>query len=177
MENKTQNKELANLDNIEILGFKGEIKNIQETLDNIDKIRNNCCDTGIIQLMNAKAIAGKKHLEQGIIHAINAFKRNENLANDLGIEILLRTSTQRQISKAFNILGLKEGKMDIAIVMIECPDYFIEELSNMFTREDSVLESDESILKEIYEIPEKELDKIHIAEALIDRTTKLIVDT
>ena len=175
MTNKIE--ELATLDNVEILGFKGEITNIKETLANINKIKNSCCDTGIIQLMNADAIAGKKHLEQGIIHAINAFKRNENLANDLGIEILLRTSGQRQISKAFNILGLKEGKMNIAIAMIDCPDYFIEELSALFTHEDSVLESEESILKQLYKIPEKELDKIHIGNVLIDRTTKLIVDS
>jgi len=171
------NKELATLNNVEILGFKGEIENIQDTLDTIDSLRDNCCDSGIIQLMDAKAIAGYQHLQQGVIHAINAFKREENLANDLGIEILLRTSGQRQISKALKILGLKKGEMDIAIVLIDCPDYFIDELSKHFTRDDNVLESNESILKEIYDIPDKELNNIHITDVLIDKTTKLIVDS
>ena len=170
------NKELANLDNVEILGFKGTIESIPKTLDQIDTIRNSCCDVGIIQLMNADAIAGEDHLKQGIIHAMNAFDRKENLANDLGIEILLRTSAQRQISKAFKILGLKEGKMNIAVVMIDCPDYFIDELSNMFTRDDSVLEAEESKLMKIYEIPEKELKTMHIKDILIDKTSKLIID-
>ena len=170
------NKELANLDNVEILGFKGTIESIPKTLEEIDNIRNSCCDLGTIQLMNADAIAGPKHLEHGTIHAMNAFERGDNLANDLGIEILLRTSAQRQISKAFKILGLKEGEMNIAVVMIDCPDYFIDELSNIFIRDDSVLEADESKLMKIYDIPEKELKTIHLSDILIDKTSKLIID-
>ena len=170
------NKELANLDNAEILGFKGTIETIPKTLEQIDNIRNSCCDVGIIQLMDADAIAGAKHLEHGTIHAMNAFERGDNLANDLGIEIMLRTSAQRQISKAFKILGLKEGKMNIAVVMIDCPDYFIDELSDIFTRDDSVLEADKSKLMKIYDIPEKELKTLHISDVLIDKTSKLIID-
>ncbi len=170
------NKELANSENIEILGFKGSIESIPKTLEEIDNIKNSCCDVGIIQLMNADAIAGEEHLMQGTIHAMNAFERDENLANDLGIEILLRTSAQRQISKAFNILGLKEGEMNIAVVMIDCPDYFIDELSTIFTRDDSVLEADQSKLMKTYDISQKELKTIHISDVLIDKTTKLIIE-
>ena len=173
---KEYNNELTNLDNVEILGFTGEIESIPKTLKQVEDIRNSCCDVGIIQLMNADAIAGKEHLQQGVIHAINAFKRGENLAKDLGIEILIRTSAQRQISKAFDILGLKEGEMNIAVVLIDCPDYFIDELSDMFVRNDAVLEADESILTNLYDIPEKELKNMHISDILIDKTTRLIVD-
>ena len=173
---KEYNEELANLDNVEILGFTGNIESIPKTLEQVDNIRNSCCDVGIIQLMNADAIAGKEHLMHGTIHAINAFKRGENLAKDLGIEILIRTSAQRQISKAFDILGLKEGEMNIAVVLIDCPDYFVDELSSYFVRNDAVLEADESILKDLYKIPEKELKNMHISDVLIDKTSKLIVD-
>ena len=173
---KEYNNELANLDNVEILGFTGTIESIPKTLAQIDNIRNSCCDVGIIQLMNADAIAGKEHLQHGTIHAINAFKRGENLANDLGIEVLLRTSGQRQISKAFDILGLKEGKMNMAVVLIDCPDYFVDELSCIFVRNDAVLEADESILKNLYDIPENELKTINIVDVLIDKTSKLLVE-
>ena len=173
---KEYNNELANLDNVEILGFTGTIESIPKTLEQIDNIRNSCCDVGIIQLMNADAIAGMEHLQHGTIHAINAFKRGENLANDLGIEVMLRTSGQRQISKAFDILGLKEGKMNIAVVLIDCPDYFVDELSCIFVRNDAVLEADESILKNLYDIPENELKTINIVDVLIDKTSKLLVE-
>ena len=170
------NKELANLENVKILGYEADIQSISETLDKVNSLKEKNNDKGLIQLMDAKAIAGKKHLEHGIIHAIKSFERGENLAKDLGIEILLRTSGQRQISKAFNILGLKEEKMDIAIVMIDCLNETVDSLNDMFERKDSVLESDESILKKIYDIEEKELTNIHIDDVLIDKTTKLIVD-
>ena len=66
--------------------------------------------------------------------------------------------------------------MNIAVVMIDCPDYFIDELSKYFVRNDAVLEADESILKDLYKIPEKELKNMHISDVLIDKTSKLIVD-
>jgi KEOPS complex subunit Cgi121 len=163
-------------ENIEIAGFKGEIDNISAVLEKIDSIKENCCDGCIIQLMDAKAIAGKKHLIHGIVHGILAFKRNNNLANDLGIEICLRISAQRQISKALDILGLKKGKMDIAVVLINCPSYFMDELSNLFIREDSVLNPALDTLKEFYDISEEELSILHIDDILIDRTSALIVD-
>ncbi len=163
-------------DNIEIVGFKGNIKNIPKILEKVDLIKDNCCDGCIIQLMDATAIAGKKHLFHGVIHAILAFKRGTNLANDLGIEIVLRTSAQRQISKALDVLGLKEKQMDIAIVLVNCPDYFIEELSEIFIRDDIVLKPNLSILKEIYNIPEEELAIMAVDDILIDRTSALIVE-
>ena len=176
--------ELANLDNVRILGFNADIKSISQTLDEINSLitdnesinDNNWDKQPIIQLMNAEAIAGRKHLEHGTIQAIKAFERGENLAKDLGIEILLRTSGQRQISKAFNILGLKEEPMDIAVVLINCLNETVDSLNDMFDRNDDVLEADESILKEIYDINEKELKIIHIEDILIDKTTKLIVE-
>ena len=46
----------------------------------------------------------------------------------------------------------------------------------MFVRNDAVLEADESILTNLYDIPEKELKNMHISDILIDKTTRLIVD-
>ena len=46
----------------------------------------------------------------------------------------------------------------------------------MFVRNDAVLEADESILLDLYDIPEKELKNIQITDILIDKTTRLIVE-
>ncbi|MCQ2977688.1 MAG: hypothetical protein MJ232_06725, partial [archaeon] len=129
------NNELVKLENVKILGYTSEIENIPEILKKVDSINP---ENKTIQLINADGIAGIKHIQHGIIHAIKAFERGENLAKDLGIEILLRTSGQRQISKAFNILGLKEGKMNIAIVMIDCSDDLVNKLDTIFNRNDKV---------------------------------------
>lgn len=158
--------------NLQILGFRGEIDSVGETLKKINSIKK---DSQIIQLLNADAVAGKCHIEHGVNHAFLAFERGENLANDLSVEICLRCSAQRQISKAFDLLGLKEGKMNLCAVLINCDDYTLE-LSSLFDLDEDVLIPDVDKLKKIYSIDDDELNIMDVEDILIDRISKLIVD-
>lgn len=157
---------------LRILGLKGEIASVGETLNQINSIKR---DGEIIQLLNADAVAGRRHIEHGVNQAFLAFDRGENLANDLSVEICLRCSAQRQISKAFNLLGLKEGSMNLCAVLIDCDDY-TNELSSLFKRDDDVLLADIDALKEIYSIDDDELEIMDVEDILIDRISRLIVD-
>ena len=163
-----------NIDNFEIYGFKANITDVRKTLDFIENLKKdyNC----IIQIFDAKHIATKNHIRHSIYQAINAFNRKKNLANDFSVEMILRASAQRQISKAFNILGIKKGKMDLCIVIYNPSSEIYNELSSKFTRDDSVLSSDTSILQKVYDISDEELSIIHIENILIDKITKLNVD-
>lgn len=160
------------MDNIQILGFKGTINSIGETLDYIDTIKE---DGEIIQLLNADSIVSKNHIIHGVNQALLAFDRGENLANDLSVEIALRCSAQRQISKAFNILGLKEGEMNLCVILINSKDHF-EELSKIFTPDDSVFDLDESNLIKIYKISDDEIINMSLEDIIIDRIAKLTVN-
>lgn len=161
-----------NMDNVLILGFKAQIDNVNDTLNLIDSIKK---DGEIIQLLNADSIASKDHVVHGVNQAILAFERGENLAKDLSVEIALRCSAQRQISKAFKILGLKEGPMDVCAVLINCDDY-TNELSSIFTLDDSVFTPNVEHLMEIYKIRDVEVENLSVDEIIIDRITKLTVD-
>ena len=163
-------------DNIKIQGFTSEIDDVSRTLKDIDKLKDQCCDGVVIQLIDAKGIGGKRHVLQGTIQAIKAFQRGTNLANDLGIELCIRISAQRQISKALKVLGLHEGKMDICVVMIDCPDYFVDELNDMFSKNDDVFKPDIEYLKGLYNISDKQFDSMYIEDILIDKTTNLTVE-
>ena len=158
--------------NLEILGLKGNIDSVGDTLNYINSIKK---DSEVIQLLNADAVAGKRHIEHGVNQAFLAFERGENLANDLSVEICLRCSAQRQISKAFNLLGLKEGEMNLCAVLIDCDDY-ASELSSRFALDDGVLLPDVDKLKEIYDIREAELEIVDVEDILIDRISKLVAD-
>ena len=160
------------MDNIQILGFKGTINSIGETLDYIDSIKE---DGEIIQLLNADSIVSKNHIIHGVNQALLAFDRGENLANDLSVEIALRCSAQRQISKAFNILGLKEGEMNLCVILINSKDHF-EELSKIFTPDDSVFDLYESNLIKIYKISDDEIINMSLEDIIIDRIAKLTVN-
>jgi len=160
------------MDNIQILGFKGMIDSVGDTLDRINSIKK---DGEIIQLLDADSIASSNHIIHGVNQAFLAFERGENLAKDISVEIVLRCSAQRQISKAFNMMGLKEGQMNLCAVMIDCDDYS-SELGEMFERDDGVLEGDDLKLMEIYKISDCETDNMSVEEVIIDRITKLAVD-
>ena len=160
------------MDNVQILGFKAQIDSVGDTLNLIDSIKK---DGEIIQLLNADSIASKNHVIHGVNQAVLAFERGENLAKDLSVEIALRCSAQRQISKAFNILGLKEGPMNICVVLINCDDY-TDDLSSIFTLDDGVFIPNEKNLMDIYKIIDGEIENLSIEEIIIDKITKLTVD-
>ena len=159
------------MDNLNIVGFKATIDSIDETLKQMNDIKN---DGEIIQLLNADSIVSKNHIIHGVNQAFLAFSRDENLANDISVEIVLRCSAQRQISKAFNILGLKEGNVNLCAVFINC-DY-TEELSSLFSRDDEVFAADENRLKKGYGISEHELKTMSMENIILDRISKLTVN-
>ncbi len=159
---------------INILGFRGNIDSVNQTLAKLNSLKSN--DDEIIQLLNADAIAGLIHVKHGVNQAYLAFSRAENLAKDLSVEICLRCSAQRQISRAFEILGLKEGQMNLCAILINCSNEIVDELSLMFDRDDDVLIADESKLIEIYDINDDELTDMDIEDIIIDKITKLTVD-
>jgi KEOPS complex subunit Cgi121 len=160
------------LDNIQILGFRADIKSVADTLDKVNSIKK---DDEIIQLLNADSIVSKNHIIHGVNQAFLAFERGENLANDISVEIVLRCSAQRQISKAFKMLGLKEGNMNLCAILINSNDY-TEELSSLFTLDEDALTANENKLIELYDISGSELETMSVEDIIIDRITKLAVD-
>ena len=160
------------MDNIQILGFRANIDSVGDVLGKINSIKD---DGEIIQLLNADSVVSKNHIIHGVNQAFLAFERGENLANDLSVEIVLRCSAQRQISKAFKILGLHEGEMNLCAVLIDSKDY-TKDLSLLFTRDDDVLIPNEDKLIEMYKISDEELQNMSVEEIIVDRITKLTVD-
>lgn len=160
------------MDNVQILGFKGNVASVGETLSNIDDIKK---EGEVIQLLNADAIVSRNHVVHGVNQAFLAFERGENLAKDISVEIALRCSAQRQISKAFGMLGLKEGEMRLCAVLINCDDCS-SELSKLFIPDESVFIADNDYLMNIYKIDPQEIKNMSVEDVIIDRITKLTVD-
>jgi KEOPS complex subunit Cgi121 len=144
-------------------------------MNNINELSQKCT----IQLLNADGIAGYEHILHATIHAIKAFERDENIANDLGLEICVRASAQRQISKALNILGIKEGEMNICAVTVGCTENIMDLLKTILgNKDDEVLKPDEIILKKTYNISDVEIETMSsISNVMIERTTLLIIET
>lgn len=161
--------------NIQVAGFKHDVKDFSDLVNKINEIDANCT----IQLLNSDGIAGKEHIIHATTHALNAFDRCENISNDLGLEICVRTSAQRQISKALDILGLKNGAMSICAVFVGCKTSSLSKLEVLLDkRDDSVLKPDVTALKNIYGISDDEIETAgSIENVMIERTAILILET
>ena len=151
----------------EIIGAKGKLGDINKTIEKIKDLNEKHDVT--IQLFDAELVYGREHLESAVFHAQRAMSANTNVANSIGMEILLYASGERQINLAIQKMGIKETTKDFGMVVYgllkssakeshsEKIDLIINELN--LVREDPVLEGDKSVL-ERFGIPEAELEAV-----------------
>lgn len=157
---------------IKISGFETEIDDTKEIMGFIKDLtdENDCT----VQLMLARGLAGEKHILQATIQAIKAFERNENIAKDLGLEICLRTSAQRQIVKALKILGINKGKNDLGVVVVDGDKSVQKKLEDILGSKQMVLKPDMEVLKDLYLISPQEIHSAGSVErVMIERSAIL----
>jgi len=101
----------------EITGFRGiQIDNTKRITDltNQEKRRNIT-----VQFLNAKCIVTWRHLFFAAVDALLGFKNDINISRSLGVEIMLYASAQRQIKRAVDLIGVKSGCLDLALVIVD----------------------------------------------------------
>ena len=159
-----------------IAGFKAEIDDVKEIMKFIGDVSRECSSGKCtIQLLHARGIAGEKHILQATFQAIKSFETNNNTAKDLGLEICVRASSQRQISRALKILGIGNGEIDICMVAVDCDENVPKKVGHALgKRNDEVLQADVDILQELYGISPKEIESAgNIEWVMIEKTALL----
>jgi KEOPS complex subunit Cgi121 len=74
-------------------------------------------DHGVtVQAFDARYVVGRRHLERAVELADRAFAREENVARERGVEILLYAAGRRQIDDALE-MGVSEGRLPVAIIV------------------------------------------------------------
>jgi len=140
-----------------------------------------------IQLFNAENIAGFKHLFFAAINAINAFNQKRNISDSLAMESMLYASGQRQIKKAIEMVGLKNGNLNIAVLLIDKDEDKIRVAENKVMelingKEDkSVLEirgnTKVKRLKRLFDISDKEIEAVNVGNRKFENVlTELIIE-
>ena len=109
-------KKLGDFNNyIAIAGFRDtKILNVDEFLKHV----RTKTKKAHIQFFDAKVTASWEHLFFAGLNALNAFKNKQNISNSPAVEALLFASTQRQISKAVKMIGIKHGSSQVAVLVI-----------------------------------------------------------
>jgi len=163
---------------IAIVGFKNvEIKNVQEFLE---KIRKQTPPETEAQFFNGDLVATWQHLYFAVLNALTAFKNKSNISKSLAVETMLYASAQHQIRKAVELLGIKPGMRNIAMVVLGRGVETVEAVIAAVPRsakvqvDDSVLKMSEAKarnIRETFEISDTELEtmkKDSVEEALVD---------
>ncbi|NHI90544.1 MAG: hypothetical protein EAX87_13570 [Candidatus Thorarchaeota archaeon] len=134
-----------------------------------------------VQFLNALLIADEVHLLSAAQNAINAQNGEYMLSRSLDVEIIVFASTQRQIGRALEALGVYDGIGNVAVVVVG-PD--------STSVKDAVAEIIKQVGKEVvppfkatrnrldqiknhYQITDKEIDAIEESEATESRMSAL----
>ena len=123
-----------------IIGSRHMVTDVDEELK---KVQTASEILGVeIQVLDAHLIFGREHIEVALERTERAFAQERNIAKTQGVELMLYAGAERQISKALEKMGLKEGIDEMAIIVFGDldPDIIVNELG--WTRDDTVLQPD-----------------------------------
>ncbi|UCD96805.1 MAG: hypothetical protein JSV35_01750 [Candidatus Bathyarchaeota archaeon] len=172
---------------IGIAGFSDfQVKDIDGLLKEVDEK----FPKAVFQFLNAKLIAGPRHLIFAAVNALNAFKTGFNISRNLAVECLLYASAQNQINRALSIIGVNPNTTEVVLLVIaeqeKSARELLEGVSEIVpgTRDDSVLELSDvksQEIKDLFSISEAELstrntkdEKIALTELVIEHCALLV---
>jgi KEOPS complex subunit Cgi121 len=122
---------------VSVIGAVGKLGNIAKSIEQVKEYE--ASHDINVQLFRADRVFGKLHIVRAVEHATRAFSQGRNLADDVGMEILLYAAAERQIGKAITKMGVAEGTGSIALVIIgQAPESKLLSLLGL-SRCDSVL--------------------------------------
>lgn len=132
-----------------------------------------------IQAFDARYVVSERHLERAVVFAERAIDREEAIADDRSVEILLYAAGRRQIERALE-MGLKADTHPIVVLIdggdVEQAATEVRSLLAVEHAPEAVL-GDETRLRQFFDITDAELDATGDLEALIfERTALLTID-
>lgn len=126
-----------------VRGYRGPVHDVRALLARIAAAR----DALPLQLMRADRVYGVDHLRHAATLAARAVAAGRARSADLPTETLLYAAGERQVGRAIDFLGLRDGMDAIAAVAwgpAEALDAFAQREG--WVRDDAVLDGDEAVL-------------------------------
>jgi len=160
-------------------------------VDDIDGFVETLSATGeehdcTIQAFDARHVAGREHLERAVSLADRAIDRDENVARDRAVEILLYAAGRRQINRALR-MGLDPGE-NRAVVLVDAKTESADETGAVTALRErldltpeptlGVEHADEERLREFFDIGAAELaaTDADLADLVLERVALLYVE-
>jgi KEOPS complex subunit Cgi121 len=123
-----------------------------------------------VQLFDADRIGGRRHLEAAVLNAVRAFQDGYNISRSFPVEVMVYASAQRQIGKAFQLVGLRPETENVAVLIFEAKK---SEAENLLKRlhelmggkmDDRVVSTPKGkhlkVFKRIFNISDREIEAV-----------------
>lgn len=144
-----------------IIGIESGKTNIQNAESVIKKLSETAKAGVFIQLVQSKAICSNNQILAAAKHAITATEQGTAFSQRLEIELLLRVTATRQIGKAVETAGIKEGEQEITIIALSKDKKALEdaiaETKKELNFKPAKTKPDTTYLKKIFNITDNEL--------------------
>lgn len=123
----------------------------------------------VLELFNSEFVISLKQILFAAISAIKAFFSETNIAKSLGIEILLRLSSETQIDKAIEKIGVNKGVDEVGVCIVSKSIDKLEETMRKLLQKIDFVELPEEYLHstdrirralEFYNIRQEEIESI-----------------
>ncbi len=101
---------------VEISGFKKV--GIGDSKTFLEAVRGELLEDVEVQLFDADLVATWEHLYFAVLNSLMVFTSKRNISNSVAMEIVLYASSQRQIKKAIDLIGVKPYTENVAIVVL-----------------------------------------------------------
>lgn len=166
---------------MELLTATAGIDDLDSFLDELDRIGEefDC----VVQAFDARYVVDPAQLERAVALADRAIERDEAIARERSVEVLLYAAGRRQINRAFEI-GVTEGEQSVVVLVDggneEDERGAIEALSEVVEPGDwePGERADEGRIAEFYGITEAEraATDARLAELVCERVALLVVE-
>jgi KEOPS complex subunit Cgi121 len=151
-----------------VVGARGNVGPVQAF---IERLHATAADLGQeAQAFDSDLVFGEEHLLVAWDHAERAFARGSNVASDRMVEVLLFAAGERQIAKALEKLGLKEGQNRMVLLLVGEGDPHRVLAKLGLKRDDGLLEGQVDML------PTFGITKEEIATVDDDRVFDLVLE-
>ena len=146
-----------------------DVKNVSETLAQINEIADSCGSSVVI--FDAEKTAGIRHIESAVSHAKRSFETKTNIARTFAMEVLVYASGQRQCSLASKF-GLHTGENAVYAAVIDGKENDAADLLKKVVLEGVAVKADVKRLAKEFDITDEELEIVgadRIEELVIER--------
>lgn len=132
-----------------------------------------------VTAVDARYVAGHPHLEAAVGRANRAFDRDDAIADDRAMEILLYAAGRRQIERALE-MGVGDGRSPVAVVVDGRDETAAAAaVADLIDEEPVVGQTrDEALIRDFYDIADTELAATDapLVDLVVERVSLLAVE-